>query len=122
LALHRTGERYYEAELLRNWGESSLARPTPDLTTAERCLVEALETARRQQAKMVELRAATSLARPWAGQGRRGEAHDLLAPIYDRFTEGFDIADLKDARARRRGHGGLSSSTCRCGSTLTTWR
>jgi class 3 adenylate cyclase/predicted ATPase len=96
--VRRTGARYYEAELLRNWGELLLGRPTPDPSTADRCLVEALETARRQEAKMWELRAATSLARLWRDQGRRTEAHDLLGPVYDWFTEGFDTADLKDAK------------------------
>jgi predicted ATPase len=97
--VRRTGERYYQAELLRNRGESLLARRTPDPTTAERCLVEALETARQQQAKMWELRAAMSLARLWRDQGERAQARDLLAPVYGWFTEGFDIADLKDAKA-----------------------
>jgi predicted ATPase len=62
-------------------------------------LVEALETARQQQAKMWELRAAMSLARLWADKGKRAEAYDLLAPVYGWFTEGFDTADLKDAKA-----------------------
>ena len=58
---------------------------------------QAIDTARGQQAR--SLRAATSLAGLWVDQGRRVEAHDLLAPVYDWFTEGFDTADLKDARA-----------------------
>jgi predicted ATPase len=97
--VRRTGERYYQAELLRNRGELLLARPTPDPTTAERCLIEALETARCQQAKMWELRAAVSLARLWAHQGKRAQAADLLASVYGWFTEGFDTQDLKDAKA-----------------------
>jgi predicted ATPase len=58
-----------------------------------------MATARGQQARWLELRAATSLARPWAEQGERRKAHDLLAPVYGWFTEGFDTADLKDAKA-----------------------
>ncbi|HEX6016309.1 MAG TPA: hypothetical protein VFY87_31790, partial [Geminicoccaceae bacterium] len=93
---HRTGERYYEPELFRLRGELLLARPVPDPLTAEGCLIKALETARRQRARMWELRAAMSLARLQRDQGRRREAHDLLAPVYDRFTEGFDMPDLKE--------------------------
>jgi predicted ATPase len=62
-------------------------------------LRRAIDTARSQQAKSLELRAATSLARLWSEQGRRAEAYDLVAPIYGWFTEGFDTADLKEARA-----------------------
>jgi predicted ATPase len=62
-------------------------------------LEEALHIARRQQAKAYELRAATSLARSWGERGRRAEARDLLAPVHGRFTEGFDTADLKEAKA-----------------------
>ena len=93
-----TGERYYEAELLRHRGELLLARPTPDPIAAERCLVEALEAARRQQAGMWELRATMSLARLWADRGERQKAHDLLAPVYGWFTEGFDAPDLTEAK------------------------
>ena len=59
---------------------------------------EALRVARHQQAKSYELRAATSLARLWGEQGRRVEARELLAPVYGWFTEGFDTADLKEAK------------------------
>ena len=59
----------------------------------------ALRVARQQQAKTYELRVATSLARLWGEQGRRAEARDLLAPVYSWFTEGFDTADLKEAKA-----------------------
>jgi predicted ATPase len=62
-------------------------------------LQRAIDTARGQQAKSLELRAATGLARLWAKQGRRAEAHDVLAPVYGWFTEGFDTADPKDAKA-----------------------
>jgi class 3 adenylate cyclase/ABC-type transport system involved in cytochrome c biogenesis ATPase subunit len=67
--------------------------------TVEQCLANSLSTARRQQARLLELRAATSLARLWGEQGRRAEARELLAPVYEWFTEGFDTADLKDAKA-----------------------
>jgi len=69
------------------------------LEEGQSALQEALDVARRQQAKSYELRAATSLARLWGEQGRRREARDLLAPLYDSFTEGFDTADLKEAKA-----------------------
>jgi predicted ATPase len=62
-------------------------------------LHQALEVARRQQAKSLELRAATSLARLWQSQGRHQEVHDLLAPVYNWFTEGFETPDLQDAKA-----------------------
>jgi predicted ATPase len=66
---------------------------------AEACLQHALAIARRQQAKSFELRAAMSLSRLWQRQGKRDAARDLLAPLYGWFTEGFDTADLQDARA-----------------------
>ena len=66
---------------------------------AQSALEAALRIARCQQAKSYELRAATSLARLWGEQSRRSEARDLLAPVYSWFTEGFDTADLKEAKA-----------------------
>jgi predicted ATPase len=66
---------------------------------AETCYQQALAVARKQGARLWELRAAVSLARLWAGQGEQRKAHDLLAPIYGWFTEGFDTQDLKDAGA-----------------------
>jgi predicted ATPase len=66
---------------------------------AEACFQQALTVARRQQAKSLELRAAMSLARLWQRHGKRAEARALLAPIYGWFTEGFDTADLQDAKA-----------------------
>ena len=66
---------------------------------AEALFGQALEIARRQEAKTFELRAATSLARLWQRQGKRDAARDLLAPLYAWFTEGFDTRDLKDAKA-----------------------
>ena len=66
---------------------------------AEECFLKAIEIARRQQAKSLELRATMSLARLWKTQGKRAEARMMLADIYGWFTEGFDTTDLKDARA-----------------------
>jgi predicted ATPase len=74
-----------------------LARP--DLDNAERSFRVALSIAREQGTKGFELRAATSLARLWSNQRRQTEARELLAPAYGWFTEGFDTADLKDAKA-----------------------
>jgi predicted ATPase len=68
------------------------------LEDAEHALQEALRVARTQQAKAYELRAAMSLARLWGEQGRRTEAREVLAPVYGWFTEGFDTADLKEAK------------------------
>jgi class 3 adenylate cyclase/predicted ATPase len=92
-------ERYWEAEIHRLKGESLLARSAEHQVEAEACVHTALNVARRQQAKSLELRAATSLARLWQQQGKPQEAYDLLAPVYHWFTEGFDTADLKDAKA-----------------------
>jgi predicted ATPase len=69
-----------------------------DLTGAEKTCLASLDWAREQQAKSWELRTSTSLARLWRDQGKCKEAHDLLAPIYNWFTEGFDTKDLKDAK------------------------
>jgi predicted ATPase len=94
----QSGERWPEAEIHRLKGELSLAMDGGD-EAPEQCFRTSMEIARGQQAKSPELRAATSLARLWAAQGERQKAHDLLAPIYSWFTEGFDTADLKDAKA-----------------------
>jgi predicted ATPase len=90
-------ERYFEAELQRLRGE--VLNAIGDATAAEQNYHQALATAKRQSAKTLELRAATSLARLWRDQGKRDEARDLLAPVYGWFTEGFDTRDLKDATA-----------------------
>jgi predicted ATPase len=66
---------------------------------AEACFQRALAVAREQEAKLFELRAATSLARLWRDRGKRDKARDLLAPVYGWFTEGFDTVDLKKAKA-----------------------
>jgi class 3 adenylate cyclase/predicted ATPase len=94
-----TGEQWYEAELHRLRGELLLQQSPSNPTEAENCFHQAIRIAQTQQAKSLELRAATSLARIWQEQGKRQEAYDLLAPVYGWFTEGFDTADLKDAKA-----------------------
>ena len=95
------GDRYWEAELYRLKGELLLVRDAlrSPVVEAEASLYQALAIARHQQAKSWELRAAMSLARLWQQQGKRAEAHELLAPIYSWFTEGFDTPDLQEARA-----------------------
>jgi predicted ATPase len=92
-------ERYWEAEVHRLRGVLLLRQPGTPQAEAEAWLQRALDVARRQEAKSLELRAAMSLARLWQQQGKRQEAHDLLAPVYHWFTEGFDTPDLQDARA-----------------------
>src|SRR5205807_7328576 len=94
-----TGERWYEPELYRLKGELLLQLSSDNQAEAEHCFQQAMTVAQNQQAKSFELRAATSLAKLWQQQGKRQEAHDLLAPVYNWFTEGFDTADLKDAKA-----------------------
>ena len=96
---HRTGERAREAELYRLKGELLLALSTENHGEAEAHFRQALEVAHRQSAKALELRAAMSVSRLWQHQGKRNDARQLLAEIYDWFTEGFDTADLKDAKA-----------------------
>jgi predicted ATPase len=76
-----------------------LSQSSQNQTEAETCFQQALDIARRQEAKSWELRAAASLAKLWQSQGKRHEAYDLLAPVYEWFTEGFDTADLIDAKA-----------------------
>jgi predicted ATPase len=114
--VEQTGERIWEAELYRLQGElvlqsdvqglpSSGRRPlaatpgAPMTVEAEACFHRAIEIAHQQQARSLELRAALSLARLWQQQDRIAEAQALLAPIYYWFTEGFDTADLQEARA-----------------------
>jgi predicted ATPase len=94
-----TGERWYEAELRRLKGELLLQQSLDNHPEAETCFHQALNVARHQQAKSLELRAATSLAKLWHSQGRYQDAYDLLAPVYGWFTEGFDTVDLQDAKA-----------------------
>jgi predicted ATPase len=98
-ATNNTGERRWDAELHRLKGEILLAHAAQHDTEAESCFRQALDIARRQQARSWELRAAMSLSRLWQRQGKRDAARQLLAPIYGWFTEGFDTADLQEARA-----------------------
>jgi predicted ATPase len=98
-AAAKSGQRHHEAETYRFKGELHLREANPDVEQAGACFQRALDIARHQQAKSWELRAATSLARLWRDQGERAQARDLLAPIYGWFTEGFDTADLKEAKA-----------------------
>jgi predicted ATPase len=100
----RTGQRYWDAELHRLKGTLTLQRERergrPRVTShAEACFLEAIEVARRQEARSLELRAATHLARLWASRERSSEAHALLSETYHRFTEGFETADLSDAKS-----------------------
>jgi predicted ATPase len=92
-------EHFYEAEVYRLTGEFLWARAAAEHAEVEGALRQALAIARRQEAKSLELRAAMSLSRLWQQQGKRAEARELLAPIYGWFTEGFDTADLKEAKA-----------------------
>ena len=122
-----TGERFYEAELYRLKGELTLQSQTspgqvsdksktsqnksavPNTqhlvpstqaeAEAEACFLKAIEIARRQSAKSLELRAVMSLSRLWQQQGKKDEARQLLAEIYGWFTEGFDTKDLQEAKA-----------------------
>jgi len=113
---NQRGERFYEAELYRLRGELSLQQesqkskvnpntqhlaPNTEVNVeleAEECFRKAIGIARQQQAKSWELRASMSLARLWQQQGRQKEAHDLLAKIYNWFSEGFDTKDLREAK------------------------
>jgi predicted ATPase len=118
----KTGQRVYEAELYRIKGELTLQKgargwgletspPSPQVSSlqspvsgevvreAEGYFLKAIEIARRQQAKSLELRAVTSLARLWQQQGKKKQARKLLANIYGWFTEGFDTKDLQEAKA-----------------------
>jgi predicted ATPase len=109
--LEQTGERFWEADLYRLKGELLLkdegGRPVLSEVEgmkdeaeaeAEKCFWQAIEVARRQEARSLELRAVMSLSRLWQSQGKQAQAKQMLAEIYGWFTEGFDTADLKEAR------------------------
>jgi predicted ATPase len=93
-----TEERYLKAELLHRV-PGDLLNAAADRSGAERAYRQAIAFAERQSARLFQLRASTSLARLWRDQGKRAEARDLLGPIYNWFTEGFDAPDLKEAKA-----------------------
>jgi class 3 adenylate cyclase/predicted ATPase len=97
------GARFYEAELYRLKGELTLQSTAQSLESrvknAEEYFLKAIEIAKKQQAKSLELRTTTSFARLWRRQGKQKEAHHLLSNIYNRFTEGFDTKDLQEAKA-----------------------
>jgi len=102
-AVDKTGERFCEAELYRLKGQltlqSEVRGPKSEVEReAEECFQKAIEIARRQQAKSLELRATMSLARLWQQQGKQKDAHQMLVEIYGWFTEGFDTKDLQDAK------------------------
>ena len=100
IALAETsGERWFDAEIYRIGGEIELGSSERKSPNAQRYFEQALDVARAQQARSLELRAAVSLARLWRDQERRMEARDLLARVFDWFTEGFDTLDLKEARS-----------------------
>jgi class 3 adenylate cyclase/predicted ATPase len=92
-------ERWCEAEIQRVAGEIALRTSEPGVTKAEAHFERAVAVARKQKAKSWELRAAMSMARLWRDHGKRQQAHDLLAPVYGWFTEGFDTLDLREAKS-----------------------
>ena len=94
-----TEEQWWEAEVCRLKGELLLRLPLPDIPQAIACFHQALDVARRQQAKALELRAALSLSRLWQQQGKRNQARQLLTAGYSWFTEGFETPDLQEAKA-----------------------
>jgi predicted ATPase len=100
---NKNGERWWEAELYRRKGELWFQSKVQDskfkVEEAERYFYKAIEITRKQSAKSLELRAVMSLARLWQQQGKEGEARQILADIYGWFTEGFDTADLQEAKA-----------------------
>ena len=98
-AVEATKETWCEAEISRIAGEIALISPETAVVKAKPYFERALAIARAQQAKSWGLRAATSMARLWRGQGKRQEAQDILTPVYGWFTEGFDTLDLREAKA-----------------------
>ena len=99
LFIDRTGQRYYQAELHRLKGELLLGHDASNAAAAEHSFHSALDISRKQRAKSWELRASTSLARLLRDLNRGEEARPLLAEVYGSFTEGFETADLRDAKA-----------------------
>jgi predicted ATPase len=99
LAMEISGQRWLESELHRTAAVIALAPVEGDVIRAQYHLEKALAVARSQQARSLELRAATSLARLWRHQGKAVEGREVLSPVYNWFTEGFDTPDLKEAKA-----------------------
>jgi predicted ATPase len=97
--VERSEERVFDAQVHRCYGDVLLAQAAWNAAEAERSYRHALEIARGQNARLLELRAATSLARLWRDEGKVQQARELLAPVYGWFTEGFDTLDLKEAKA-----------------------
>ncbi len=97
--VQKGGDQFSLPEIHRVKATLLLARSAADRDAAEAAFREAIDVARGQQARLLELRAATSLARLWGDNGSRGPARELLAPVYEAFTEGFDTPDLRDAKA-----------------------
>ena len=97
--IERGGQHWSEAELYRVCSSLLLKRDPPDIPAAEAALRRALEIARAQQARSFELRAAIAIARMLRDQGKHDEARNLLAPVYDRFDEGADTSDFREAAA-----------------------
>jgi predicted ATPase len=97
--IEATNERWWEADINRRAGEIALLSSQPDAAKAQKHFEKALAVSRAQQAKSWELRAAMSLARLWRDQGKPQQARELLAPVYEWFTEGHDTLDLKEAKA-----------------------
>jgi predicted ATPase len=92
------GERFYEPELYRIYGEALLAGAAPDWTRVESCFLRAIDVARRQEARSLELRATASLARLWRQRGRLADARRLLDEAARWFSEDLETNDLRDAR------------------------
>ena len=99
VAVEKTKERWFEADINRMAGAITLKSPEPDAAKAEAYFQRALAIAREQQAKSWELRAAMSMAPLWRDQEKPQQARELLAPVYGWFTEGFETLDLKKAKA-----------------------
>jgi predicted ATPase len=97
--MERTGEHVWHAEVCRLKGALLLQQHGQVQAEAEACFQQAIAVAQQQRSKSWELRAATSLARLWQQQGKTAEARELLTPVYDWVTEGFDTADLQEAKA-----------------------
>jgi predicted ATPase len=94
----KSGDHFWDAEILRLTGDYSLQHSRPDESAGEQYFAKAMDAACEENARSLELRAAMSLAKLWQGQGKRKQARDMLAPIFNWFTEGFDTKDLRDAK------------------------